>query len=74
VRSGEFVGNQIAECRTFGNAFEPPRFGVELAQSKQGVLSAKLRLIDGGAKHADALIVHLDGNWKRMPVLAAMCQ
>ena len=68
----EFLRNQPLHCRAVCYTLEPPRLVVKLLECKQRVVLAELCPLDCRPDYANGLVIDLERNRERVPVLAAM--
>lgn len=64
--------NQSFNRRTPCHALEPTRLLIKLSERKQGFVLAEFRLLNRRLEHANGLVIDLERNWERVPVLAAV--
>jgi hypothetical protein len=74
VRGSLLQVDKLCKGGTGGEAFEPPCLIVEPLQRSKLLLAAEPGLRNRGLQHPDCLIVNREGDWKGMPVLAAMSE
>ena len=72
MRPRELGGNQPIQGRTLGHLLQPSRLLIKLPQRKQRVRPVELCLVDRAPEHADGLVIDLERNRERVPVLAAV--